>query len=413
MYTIDQINNPVTILTLILGGLVLVAIFYFLQRYETTNLVSVSEMAETTGSLFNEEFEKNALLPENDISREINKDSLSASDLEEKIKSEEDSLKLLFFELFDDQVESQTENTEADTTLLQNLFMAPQSDKLFAFTEDLSEYSSIIAFLDAEIKKHSLISFKDHKNFFILAVDHYRSKKELPKCAFPQQLTVNDKCILDSHLDVEQNDKGLENTSEVSISAVDGYNEENPKYLFLGNFYIRFDEKGVEQSFKKVDIPNKSISFLKPIDNGCDRKLTFEVILSENIKEKVKLQNLLWGIPRKGEDGEVKFMLPVFLNGPSTLSFALNLLCNVRPSLTFQQKISIFSLEDSKLVSYSISGFSYYTTTEDEQKEISHVKHVVSLSREFTVKNFIEIKNDPTFNTEVFCISDIYYLRDW
>ncbi|KAF7670528.1 hypothetical protein TCON_2833, partial [Astathelohania contejeani] len=157
------------------------------------------------------------------------------------------------------------------------------------------------------------------------------------------------------------------------LEIIFDYNNKNElQYLFFGNYAFDVDQIKDRQTLEEVKSSMKKevsmiYSMYKPnmiIDIPPDKSV------------EANLQDMLWGFKEKGENGKDKFIVPIFLNSPLFLTFSFNKNQNEEKSLTFQQTLSLFSLENGES-KYSLTGFVITEKTKSYDPDIinSFFKH--------------------------------------
>ncbi|KAF7689080.1 hypothetical protein CDIK_2900 [Cucumispora dikerogammari] len=123
-------------------------------------------------------------------------------------------------------------------------------------------------------------------------------------------------------------------------------------YCFFGYHKLQMNFENVERSFEYVDAKTMGTVVLGRIQKPM---LFSSFYLNENNSDssETNLQNLLLGNKLDKKENGYEITIPIFLNAPLFLVFDLNIL---KIPITFQQNISLFSLED-KQTEYSLTGF--------------------------------------------------------
>ncbi|KAF7702736.1 hypothetical protein CDIK_0419 [Cucumispora dikerogammari] len=133
------------------------------------------------------------------------------------------------------------------------------------------------------------------------------------------------------------------------------------QHLFLGSYELNVDDLGVKNTLKKVGSTIGAAVF----DNFCYRNEPILDILSpiDTYKE-INIQKMLSGLNIKCLDGKEKVVLPFFLNSSPFLTFYFQKIKECETQLTFQQEISLPSLEDIE-TKYYLTGFVITEEVED------------------------------------------------
>ncbi|KAF7692205.1 hypothetical protein CDIK_2452 [Cucumispora dikerogammari] len=246
-------------------------------------------------------------------------------------------------------------------------------------------------------KDKSLKSFKDFKSYIISAVNNYRreSKNErfvfaskefsIPEPQYIEHIRSIDPYLFSIFCIIKTNagfTKFLLNKPDVNFIKVfktllyltteaadesrnkitgkqleyikekifEKKNQNLLQHKILGYYKICIDQLNNETSFEKV---KGGLVDKAKLEHRINSYTNIDVVNTNTNLDEINLQNLLFGNKHNKIDGGYELTFPIFLNAPPFLCFALN---KLRVHSVFQQKISLFSLEDGE-ARYNLTGF--------------------------------------------------------
>ncbi|KAF7690786.1 hypothetical protein CDIK_2636 [Cucumispora dikerogammari] len=291
------------------------------------------------------------------------------------------------------------EDSKNKKKTLEVIYKTPYEDKEWKNISEPNEYT-LMEYLRAELDRNmsKLTSFSLFKSFICKTVEHYRSKnkisqipslppleKNIKEPFFYERISVehpilfaylnmvktncryrkflldtndgNEKKLLESLLENDcekSNIKISDIDAEKIMKIISDYNKNELQYLFFGNYAFDIDQIKDRQTFEKVKSSMKQEVSMIEDYNMDDPNMIIHVSSDKSVE--ANLQDMLWGIKEKGEIGKEKFIVPIFLNAPSFLTFSFVKKQSEEKSLTFQQTLSLFSLENGES-NYSLTGF--------------------------------------------------------
>ncbi|KAF7700633.1 hypothetical protein CDIK_0928 [Cucumispora dikerogammari] len=314
------------------------------------------------------------------------------------------------------------EDSKNKKKTLKAIYKRSYEDKECKNISEPNEYTNTLKkYLEAELERNmsELTSFPLLKSFICKTVNHYRSKNKIGQIPplppleknikepiyykkifdkYPELfaylnmvktncryrkflLDTNDgdkKKLLESLLekDREKSNIGISNENANKIlKIISNYNKNELQYLFFGNYAFDVDQIKDRQTLEEVKSSmKKEVSMIKKYTMD-DPYMKIKIPTDKSVE--ANLQDMLWGIKKLGENGKEKFIVPIFLNASPFLTFKYEKKQNEEKSLTFQQTLSLFSLENGES-KYTLTGFVITEETEsDDDPDIinSFFKH--------------------------------------
>ncbi|KAF7699658.1 hypothetical protein CDIK_1082 [Cucumispora dikerogammari] len=289
--------------------------------------------------------------------------------------------------------------------LSKKLYDSPLIEEKVVFPQLSSNSFCLSKFLEQSIRDHVLKTFSKYKDFVIKSAMYYREIRNIQKPAFtalsnnttepvylesinkkhpllfsylnivktnPQlkkflsEITyIDDKNTLEKILNFDSSDINnviiteKEASNFIRLCEINLY-PDTMQHHFCGYYEAHFDNLDVEQVFKLFEVDIYDFSFDSRLLKNYP---SFIISAYGEIDVEINIQGIFEGILRhSAKPSKTKLIMPIFLNAPPFLQIKIP-----RRKTVFQQKISLFSLEENVKATYSLTSFLCYESNEKER----------------------------------------------